>query len=344
MKPPAGAAPLRAVDAWHCERDGTRLVLRTQTLVRRDDPNLRGHFPGQPIFPGVFVVEALCQGMTLAFPESAPELVALRSVRFTAPLLADDRLSVDAVVEPRDDGGWDADATGRRRDGTVATRVRARFAPSGAASPAAGPAARRRAATPSTGRDGRRDGGRHARDHRQVRTVLPQRHPLLLVDRVLDMEPGRSITAVKAVTGTEPAYARLADDAGPGHYRYPRSLLVESLGQTAALLWLDGAPAAADGAVLMFAAARDVLFESHALPGDVLRHHVRLESVVADTAFASGETWIGDRRVAAVRSLIATRRSVRPTELAPPGPRGGGAGTGRAGGAAPTDEAREGTG
>lgn len=152
------------------------------------------------------------------------------------------------------------------------------------------------------------------REHVEIKAILPQRHPLLLIDRVLDLVPGKSIRAVKAVTGTDPCYAGLPDGAESWRYAYPRSLMIESLGQAAALLWLDGrAPTPDDDQVLMLVGARDYHFEGHALPGDVLRHEVWLDSVVADTAFASGETWVGDRRIATVATLIATRRPVRPS-------------------------------
>jgi 3-hydroxyacyl-[acyl-carrier-protein] dehydratase len=150
-------------------------------------------------------------------------------------------------------------------------------------------------------------------EHADIRMVLPQRYPLLLVDRVLELIPGESIRTVKAITGTDPCYAALPDGAGAREYAYPRSLIIESFGQSAALLWLDGrAPSPEDDLVLMFVGARNYRFEGAAHPGDVLRHEVRLDSVLADTAFASGETWAGDRRIATVGTLIATRRSVRP--------------------------------
>jgi 3-hydroxyacyl-[acyl-carrier-protein] dehydratase len=152
------------------------------------------------------------------------------------------------------------------------------------------------------------------REHVDVRRILPQRYPLLLVDRVVALDPGRSIQTLKAVTATEPCYAGLPDDAPAGWYAYPESLLIESLGQSAALLWLHGRRAAVEAAVeadqvLLFVSARDYRFDGRAYPGDVLRHEVRLESVVADTAFASGETWVGDRRIAGVGTLIAARRT-----------------------------------
>lgn len=140
----------------------------------------------------------------------------------------------------------------------------------------------------------------------QIRAVLPQRHPLLLVDRVLSRGDDR-IETIKAVTATEPCYARLGDDATVEDYAYPASLLIESFGQSAALLWLDGGIADA-GDVLLFVGARDYTVEGHAYPGDTVRHVVQLERVVADTAFATGESWVGDRRIAVVGSLMAARR------------------------------------
>jgi len=148
-------------------------------------------------------------------------------------------------------------------------------------------------------------------EHKDVREILPQRYPLLLVDRVLELQPGRSIRTIKAISGTEPCFDGLPEGAERWRFAYPRSLMIESFGQSAALLWLDGRRAPAlDDRTLMFAAARGLQFSDFAYPGDVLRHEVRLDSVVADTAFASGETWVGDRRVATIATLIATRRRV----------------------------------
>lgn len=160
------------------------------------------------------------------------------------------------------------------------------------------------------------------REHADIRAILPQRFPLLLVDQVIGLRPGKSITTIKAITGTDPCYADLPDGADPWRYDYPSSLIVESFGQSAALLWLGGQPAAdaADDSVLMFIGARDFRFEGSARPGDVLRHEVELESVLAGTAFASGQTWVGDRRIATVSQLIATQRPARPP--GPPSPLG----------------------
>jgi 3-hydroxyacyl-[acyl-carrier-protein] dehydratase len=305
---PEVAAPLCAVDRWRAAQDGDTWTITARIVVDGDEPNLRGHFPGLAVYPGIFVVETLSQAVALALPASGPQPPALRvvrSVRFLAPLLDGDELNLDITAMPLGcdvdgpGGGWDVRAVGTRAaDGTTTARVRAEYGPD---------------VVSGKWCQSTICHSQAVRQHGGIRAVLPQRHPLLLVDRVVRLDPGGSITTVKAITGTEPCYAGLPDGEREWRYGYPRSLMIESFGQSAALLWLDGhAPSLDDDLVLMFAGARDYVFEGSAYPGDVLRHEVRLESVVADTAFASGETWAGDRRIATVDTLIATRRPVRP--------------------------------
>lgn len=156
-------------------------------------------------------------------------------------------------------------------------------------------------------------------DHSRVRALLPQRHPMLLVDRVLALT-STSIRTEKAVTATEPCYAHVPDGAPEGHYAYPESLLLESLGQSAALLWLAGAGAVDDDHVLMFVGARRYRVLGAAHPGDVLRHEVELDQVKADTVFATGRTRVGRRTVAVAGSLVAVRRPRSVLASGPPDP------------------------
>jgi len=148
-------------------------------------------------------------------------------------------------------------------------------------------------------------------DHTAIRHVLPQGHPMVLVDRVVALDPGVSIVGLKAITGSEPCYQHLPAGLPPARYAYPVSLLMESFGQAAALLWFSKhgeLGRTGDFNLLMFAAARSCRFDGAAYPGDVLRHIVELEHVVADTAFATGQTWVGHRRIATFGNMAAVIR------------------------------------
>ena len=159
-------------------------------------------------------------------------------------------------------------------------------------------------------------------EYAQLCALLPQRYPMLLLDRVVEVRPGHSITAVKAVTGAEPCYRDLPDGAGPDHFRYPPALIVESFGQAAAVMWLlDSRALDAAGTVPMLAAVKDFRFEGDAYPGDVLRHEVRLDHAVDGAAFGTGEVYAGSRRIATVGSLLAVvRPSASVTQAAHPKP------------------------
>jgi 3-hydroxyacyl-[acyl-carrier-protein] dehydratase len=123
---PATAAPLRAVDEWRADRSDGTLTITARVGVRAED--LRGHFPGLPIFAGVFIIEAVGQALALATgPGEPPVLRTLRSVRFLAPAQAGDELTLDIEAVAAAEDGWEVKATATRADGTVAARMRANF-------------------------------------------------------------------------------------------------------------------------------------------------------------------------------------------------------------------------
>jgi 3-hydroxyacyl-[acyl-carrier-protein] dehydratase len=101
-------------------------------------------------------------------------------------------------------------------------------------------------------------------DINQILKLLPNRYPFLLVDRVLEITPRVSITALKNVTMNEPFFQ--------GHFPdfpvMPGVLIIEALAQTAALLTFSEAKA--ENAVYYFAGIDGARFKKPVLPGDQL--------------------------------------------------------------------------
>ncbi len=101
-------------------------------------------------------------------------------------------------------------------------------------------------------------------DINQILKLLPHRYPFLLVDRVLEITPRVSITALKNVTMNEPFFQ--------GHFPdfpvMPGVLIIEALAQTAALLTFSEAKA--ENAVYYFAGIDGARFKKPVLPGDQL--------------------------------------------------------------------------
>ncbi len=101
----------------------------------------------------------------------------------------------------------------------------------------------------------------------QIRELLPHRYPMLLVDRVLDWEAGKKITAIKNVTANEEFF----NGHFPNHPVMPGVLIIEALAQTAAIFAFMSADSKLDkDAVVYFATIDSVRFKRPVEPGDQL--------------------------------------------------------------------------
>ncbi len=145
--------------------------------------------------------------------------------------------------------------------------------------------------------------------HRELKDKLPHRHPMLLVDLVLSIDPGKEIHAIKNVTGNEPCYARLAGGAPEAAYAYPCSLVIESFCQTAGILYgagMEGGVAA--GKTMLFGSITGFRFHGNAYPGDTLHHRVLVEKLLSDSAMFSGKVLVGETLIAEVERLVVAVR------------------------------------
>lgn len=102
---------------------------------------------------------------------------------------------------------------------------------------------------------------------------LPHGYPFLLVDRVLEREPGVRVVAEKLVTNSEP----YLQGHFQGHPIVPGVLLLEMLAQAGGFLEADSL----HGAAIFLASVQDARFKAPALPGDRLRLEVRSEGTFA---------------------------------------------------------------
>jgi len=126
----------------------------------------------------------------------------------------------------------------------------------------------------------------------------PHRHPMLLLDRIESLEPGRRGAAVKAVTADE-----VQSEAAPEGGLAP-TLLVDALGQLAIVV-LDAAGGAARS-VWYLGSVEAMEFPESTRPGDV----VRMEAVVQRTFRGSSRVRVrarvGDREVARGVMVLST--------------------------------------
>jgi 3-hydroxyacyl-[acyl-carrier-protein] dehydratase len=110
-------------------------------------------------------------------------------------------------------------------------------------------------------------------DIHKILKQLPHRYPFLLVDRVLELEKGKSIKALKNVTINEPFF----EGHFPNRPVMPGVLMLEALAQASALLSFDALDAAPDDRMIYYFAGMDnVRFRRPVEPGDQLILHAEL--------------------------------------------------------------------
>jgi len=144
-------------------------------------------------------------------------------------------------------------------------------------------------------------------DIHKILKQLPHRYPFLLVDRVLALEKGKSIRALKNVTMNEPFFQ--------GHFPHrpvmPGVLMLEALAQAAALLGFDALDTSpSDDSIYYFAGIDGARFKRPVEPGDQLILDVELLRMKAgifkfkSRASVDGELAVEAELTCAMRTIV----------------------------------------
>ena len=109
--------------------------------------------------------------------------------------------------------------------------------------------------------------------NQEIQKIIPHRYPFLLVDKVIEMEVGKSAVGIKNVTFNEPFF----QGHFPGQPIMPGVLIVEALAQVGAIALLSSDEY--KGKLALFAGIDGVRFKKQVVPGDVLKLEVEIVSV-----------------------------------------------------------------
>ena len=130
----------------------------------------------------------------------------------------------------------------------------------------------------------------------EVKKHLKQRFPMLMVDRVLELEPGKRIKTIKNVAGNEIQFL--------GHFAdfaiMPGTLIIEAIGQSASLLFSHTTGKGMNPKEFMaLAAVNDMRFLVPVLPGHTMIMEVKIVKMTEEAALVEG--------VARVEDVVVTR-------------------------------------
>lgn len=152
-------------------------------------------------------------------------------------------------------------------------------------------------------------------DIRGILEHLPHRYPMLLVDRVLELEKGARIVAVKNVTINEPFFI----GHFPHHPVMPGVLQVEALAQAAGILSFQTMGRISDaGSVYYFVGIDNARFKRPVSPGDQLRLEVQITRTARSIWKYSGRATV-EGQLACEADLMCTLREIEPAAAPPTG-------------------------
>jgi 3-hydroxyacyl-[acyl-carrier-protein] dehydratase len=131
-----------------------------------------------------------------------------------------------------------------------------------------------------------------------IKALVPQKFPLLMVDRVLSLETGKRIVAIKNITGNDIFFL--------GHFPnmavMPGALIIESMAQTAIILFRKSAEEAGktfdDAKTLFFFGGAKVRFLKPVVPGDQLQIEVTMVKAISTAGVVKALATVDGQRVA----------------------------------------------
>lgn len=129
-------------------------------------------------------------------------------------------------------------------------------------------------------------------DIKQIMEIIPHRYPFLLIDKIVEIEEGKKIVAIKNVTINEQFFN--------GHFPVepvmPGVLIIEAMAQAGAcaILSLDEYK----GKIAYFGAINNAKFRDKVVPGDTLKLEVELVKLKKVAGIGKGIAYVGDKKVA----------------------------------------------
>ena len=138
-------------------------------------------------------------------------------------------------------------------------------------------------------------------DVEKIMELLPHRYPFLLVDRVTEVEPGVSLSAIKNVTINEPFF----QGHFPGKPIMPGVLILEAMAQATGLLAFSGLIDPSESKLYILVGIDKARFRGQVLPGDQLKLQVSLKRNMRGIGMFDCKALVDDEVVAEAQMMCS---------------------------------------
>lgn len=137
-------------------------------------------------------------------------------------------------------------------------------------------------------------------DLEKIKTLIPQRDPLLLIDSVHELIENKKIIASKYLSPDEPVFA----GHFPGNPIYPGVYYIESIAQTAAILLFQSNPETI-GRMGLLTGVEEARFRRPCRPGERVKFEVTIEKTRNMFFWLKGKAFVGDELAAEAKLSVA---------------------------------------
>ena len=133
----------------------------------------------------------------------------------------------------------------------------------------------------------------------QIQQIIPHRFPMLLVDQILELEPGVNATGLKNVTANEPFF----QGHFPQEHVMPGVLIIEALAQVGAVALLSLEEN--KGKIAYFGGIKNAKFKRKVIPGDTLTLKTEIIKSRGSVGVGSATAYVGDEIAATAELTFA---------------------------------------
>src|SRR3990170_7395688 len=141
-------------------------------------------------------------------------------------------------------------------------------------------------------------------DIEKIKELIPQRFPFIMIDRVLDVEPGKHAVSIKNVSGNEEFF----QGHFPGKSVMPGALILEAMAQTAIILFAaERKGESSEKKPLYYFGSMKARFLHPVVPGDQLNIKVENVKSLPSGAYVSCEAFVGDKKVSEAELVFSVK-------------------------------------